>query len=112
MYRMLFTNRWAALAFVALTVVCALAFVGTGPERESHPAVKQETPQPPPPAAQDAAAAQPAPAPEASANQTFSSDEELIDPATGADPSPEGDFGRSADANASDPGDGPADGEG
>lgn len=30
MYRMLFTNRWAALAFVALTVISALVFVGTG----------------------------------------------------------------------------------
>ena len=103
MYRMLFTNRWIALAFVAVVVVSALAFVGTQDQEGAYGMAKhslheqQEAVE-----KQIEVIQQPEPSPEEPAE--FMSDEELIDDATGDEVS--SDEPTDDDSNAAAPDDG------
>lgn len=96
MYRMLFTNRWAALAFVAIMVLSALAFVSTGAKdvnkltrREATGAPRIGSEQYPQRPAEAATASKVA--------EAVSSDDDLIDLAKGSDPTPSGEAGNDDD---------------
>ena len=97
MYRLLFTNRWVALAFVAILAVSAIVFVSTSAKDIDKLAEQGSTggnriglePQP-------VAKAKPAAAEQASAAP--SGDDSLIDQAAGTDPTPSGDTNDNDDA--------------
>ena len=89
MYRMLFRSRWAALLFVAITIASAAAFVGGQKESTSVKEIASDI------RAQRAARMPVAPedVPEMARQSDlihgFALDEELVDEASGADPTPE-----------------------
>ena len=91
MYRMLFTNRWAALAFVALTVISALVFVGTG-DNGTYKIVEQsvanqnarKVDKQPDSAGKQVTKADAAPG----SNSFYGDDADQMDTAAGTDPTP------------------------
>ncbi|WP_126176768.1 hypothetical protein [Tsuneonella rigui] len=97
----MFRNRWFALLFVALTLAGVTTLVGT---EKSHGALQDATDQ----IAQQKAQAEQltgvtqevSPSDESGDNVVMATDEELIDPAQGEDPTPIDEF---ATANPPDP---------
>ncbi|MGD9471737.1 MAG: hypothetical protein AB7G24_09295 [Novosphingobium sp.] len=94
MYRMLFRSRWAALLFVAITIASAAAFVGSS-EGESAATelatnMRAQAQAKLPFAAEDVNEA----ARQSELIHGFASEEELVDDATGLDPTPEDELAR------------------
>lgn len=96
----MFRNRWGALLFVGLVLAGVAQLVGTGKgdgaiDRATDQLVEQK-------AEADALAAEHAPGGEQPVEIEFTSDEDLIDPALGDDPTPidqrapEGEIGEEA----------------
>jgi len=95
MYRLLFTNRWAALLFVAATLLSVVTVVGgedgdgvLGRMTEEVRAQQQFLEGP----IEEAGAGQPIIYPNRSTarNENFTPDDELVNEAEGFDPTPEG----------------------
>lgn len=90
-YQTLFRNRWIALAFVAFTLISAYTLVGAEDESSLLGSMNGEAEG----AQEQLAVIEAPPQPEVVVDEGFSdfpddalSDEELIDPATGFDPTP------------------------
>lgn len=90
-YQILFRNRWIALAFVAFTLISVYTLVGSEDDSSLLGSMSGETEE----AQQQLATVEAPPQPDIPVDPGFEefpddvlSDEELIDPATGIDPTP------------------------
>lgn len=97
MYRMLFINRWIALAFVFLTVFSTIAIVGTEEKDGAIDRATKDLNEQRETFAKKAASFSQSEASDTDPGPTaFASDEDLIDDATGYDPTPDDGSGRGA----------------
>lgn len=88
----MFRNRWFALLFVALVLAGVTKFVGTGKNDGAIDVARSQLTEQREIAEQFTTQTQPETVSGDDVTIEFSSDEELIDPATGEDPTPTDDF--------------------
>lgn len=88
----MFRNRWFAVIFVAMVLAGVTKFIGTGNNDGAIDAAREQLAQQRAIAEEFTSANQSAAPAEGDVTVEFSSDEELIDPAVGDDPTPADDF--------------------
>lgn len=88
----MFRNRWFAVIFVAMVLAGVTKFIGTGNNDGAIDAAREQLAQQRAIAEEFTSANQSAAPAEDDVTVEFSSDEELIDPAVGDDPTPADDF--------------------